>query len=245
MVGQHDHERLVQPAARAQRVEQRADAGVGRGHLAQVGVATRALEGGRRREVRGVGVEQVHPQEERLLALQTGEPGARGDDDLRGRALQVAHLGAGWSLGLAVDVEALVEGEGAVERAGGDDGAGRQPPLARQLGQGARRGGQRRDAIVPQRVPRRQEPGQHRGVGGQRQRRHRAGVVVAHALGGQPVEVRGQPRAAAVAAQRVGPRRVEREQDHAPGRRGTSGAAGRGAGPARARRGAERAGLIR
>jgi hypothetical protein len=69
--------------------------------------------------------------------------------------------------------------------------------------------------VVVHAMPRRKETRQHRGVRRQRQRRDGVGRVEDDTRTCQTVEVRRDERRAAVAAERLGPRGVERQQDDA------------------------------
>ena len=123
--GDHDQRRAA--AGRAGGFEERSERVVGVGHLAVIGTGRIARVERRRRTVDRVRVEQVHPREP-AVGLRF-DPGARGGDHRLGRALGNREVGRAFRKAEAVivDIEAVVEPELAVEREGGDEGAGGEP----------------------------------------------------------------------------------------------------------------------
>ena len=199
----------------AQIVEERRKRRVDGGHLAVVRLVRVLAVEGRRRLVRRVGIEDVHPLEERRawLALLVGEPRARERHDGRRRALGHDELGrlARLAEPVVVDVEAGVQPEARVQRKRADEGARRVAGLLEQRGDRRRARGEPVAAVLAHAVLVRVFARQDAGVRGQRERRLRVREGEAHAFRGEPVE-RGRARGAAVAAERVGAERVDRDE---------------------------------
>ncbi len=125
-----------------------------------------------------------------------------------------------------VAIEALVESPFRVEDVGSDECAGRPAAPLEQRGEGEARGVEDEAAVVAHAVRRRNGTREDRRVGRQRQRHRGHRLVEAYAPGCQRVEIGRHPLGLAVAAELVGPRRVERENEdvqilgpHAPRQR--------------------------
>lgn len=227
VVADHEHRRPLQAAVGAELVEQPADGVVHRRHLRQVGAAAEPLDELRRRLVGLVRVEEVDPQERagaRIAVLAPPIDGGVGH--LRRRP--VAHLqppGLVRGLRLVVVLEALVQAVAGVQHRRSHHRPGPHPGGCGALGHGLGGAGQRPQAVVAQAVPRRVEPGQHRGVRRQGHRRHRARLLVEDALRRQRVQRRRRVVGVAVAAQRHRAGGVEGDQeDRRPLRLGGAGA---------------------
>ena len=110
-------------------------------------------------------------------------------------------------------LEALVEAEGAVEHHRPHEGPRSQPRCGRPLGHRRRRGRQRPIAVDAHRVPEREQAGQHRRVGRERDRRRRACLREGTTLRGERVEPGREAGPASVEPERV--RRAWFERDRA------------------------------
>ena len=168
MIGSDDDRALLR---RRQRVEQPPDGVVHDRHLGQVGVTAGPLEERARSFVRRVGIEEVHPEEEAVVDPATREPREGSIDRLIGAALEHVLPGGLLATGGAVeDLEALIQAEGPVHHGRGDERGGAAAGVEGRLGERPRLVGERRQPVVPQPVPRREEAGEHRRVRGQSER---------------------------------------------------------------------------
>lgn len=215
VVGGHGHHGLVREALALQLFQQAAHLRVHLRDLAVVGTAGMARRPGRRRHVGSVGVVEMDPEEERPGVVLQAEPGERPVHHVAPRPLRLqgdAGVGIAGDL-VVIHLEALVEPEAAVEHEGADEGARAVPLLGKHGRQGAlvRRVGA--EAVVAQPMVGRQQAGEDAGVGrqGQRHLGRRAGE--ADALGRQAVQPGGYGVAVSIAAQVVGPYRVQGHQD--------------------------------
>ena len=193
-------------------VEQRAERLVDVGDLAVVQASGVLGVERRRRRIRRVRIEHVHPGEPAPLAA--GDPFQRGVDHFARRALREREIGivAGAAEAVVVDVEPAVQPEAPFERHAADEGA-RLEPLVLQHRRDRRHAGlQPVAAVIADAVlvgvgagedARMRRPGQ-RGV--------RVREVEPRAARRERVEVR-RPRRAAVAAHRIRPQRVDGDEE--------------------------------
>ncbi len=169
--------------------------------------------GGLEGEVR---VEVVHPQEEGRAQASELEELQRLRGHLVGGPLVLVQGGLELPAGnVEVDVEALIEPEARVEDEGAHHRPGGVAAPGEVLGQGGEIAGYPEDGVVPRAVLEGIQPGEHRGVGRQGDGGDRAGLLEAHPLPGQAVEVGAGPGRPAVAAQAIGPGGVEGDQEEA------------------------------
>ncbi len=226
VVGHREDDERPVAHARAHAVEQPPDllvherdfAGVARAPLpARRGALEPAGEERLGRLVRKVRVEVVRPEEERRRQRLRLEQAQAVVGHLRGGPLVLSEVGALAGLRrIEVDVEALLEPEHRVEREGGDDGAGRPAGGPEALREREGVVAEPEGRVVAHARLERPASGEERGVRRQRHRRRRARLREADALGRQRVQARrGVVSRRAVAMERVGARRVERDQEHA------------------------------
>ena len=177
-----------------------------------------AVDGGEIERAQVVGlvrVEEVHPEEERLPGLLSLlEPRQRAVRGARRRPLaDHEHLRLVLRPEVVVvDLEALIEAVAAREHGGRDEGARAPARRVQALRERRRLGAERVVAVVAHAVCRWIEPGHDRGVRRQRDRGRRRGVGAADPLARQPVDRRRMGQAVAVAAEPVGPQRVDGDQ---------------------------------
>ena len=166
VIANHDHQRLGEPPARGQGVEQAADLCVGRRHF---GVIRTVHRGGKARAigfgslVRRVRIVQVHEREERPIAILCN-PCERGIDDFGAGPLDVVHARRGVEF-LEVEIveeaiEALRNAPAPVEDEGGHESAGAEPVLAQHLGQRDLLVTEVEATVVADAVPARERAGQ-------------------------------------------------------------------------------------
>ncbi len=178
-------------------------------------------------------VVEVDPQEERRL--QRREPRLGRVDDLLRRALLPGEPAFGSDPHLVVEeCEPLADPGDAVEHRRADEGRGGEARALQRLGQRDLGVGQPVAFVVARTVLARRAAGEDRGVGGQGQRGGGERLGEAHPALRERVQRRGRRVLRAIAADPVGARRVEGDEQQA-------GAGGRGGGRA-GRRGEGRGG---
>ena len=226
MVRDRDDEGPRRQPARLEEGRQAGDLPVHERDLGVVGCLALERRPGqlRVRVVRIVRIVEVDPAEEgpgrprRLL-----EPGERGIDHLAPRPvdgqplLHLLRLGAAQVL--VVDLKAAVEAELRIEDEGGNEG--RRPVAARREQLGERRDARREPLppVDPEPVLRGLKAGQDGRVGRERLGAAREGLLEDRATGGQPVERRREGVSITVAAEVVGARGVERDEEDVTRRR--------------------------
>ena len=176
----------------------------------------------RRRIVRAVRIEQVYPQQIRLGSRRpTSEPCADRADGRVRPPLGVWRVASRITTRklIVVDVEAACESESAAQRKSGDEGRGLVARGTKPFGERRHRLVEHEFGIVADAMARGSQPGEQRRVRGQRQRRVCHGVGEPDAAAGERVEGRRGGVAIAVAAEVIGPQRVDGDHDDV-GRRG-------------------------
>ena len=212
MIARHDDEgRPI--LERAYVGEEAAQSRVRERHFARVGVVCVLGRERRRRLRRGVGIVDVHPREPPAALCR--QPLQRRADDLVGATLAERELGGARHLvqPVVVNTETGVQAELRVERERADERAGREPLGAQARGERLGAGGHPEAAVVANAMLKGIQAGQDADVRGQRDDGMRMREVVADAIGGQGVEVRRRG-APPVGAKRVGPQRVDRDEQH-------------------------------
>ena len=213
VAGDRDH-RPGEEAALAKFFHHGAEQVIHVGDLAVVRAPGEILPIGRRRGVRRMGVEEVHPRQERLLRRLV-QPAGEDLVDLLGLPFRVQRLERRAFLEVViVDVESLVQPEAGIHGKGSDESRRRVAPVFKDLGQGRLVGRERVAPVIADAVNVRIGSRQDRGVGGKRQRDGGVGLDEAHAAGGQGVQVRGLGARVPVAPEPVGPRRVQSDQQN-------------------------------
>ncbi len=215
VVGEDDERRVVAEPERAERVLEAAEELVGPRHLAVVGTPCVAGGVGLGRLVGIVRLVEVKPEEDSLARLAV-EP----RDGLRDRGLaplldgvQELRVAARALEAIGVDVEAAVEAGLRVEHDRRDEGAGREPACAEQLGQERHLRHERGRDVVADPVLRRQQAGEDRDVGRTRERHVGRSLDGERPRGRDAVEPGGRHVARPVTAEPVGAQRVDRH-DH-------------------------------
>ncbi len=219
VVAGDDDEGPVEDALGLEGFEDGADVVVHVGDLAVVGAPGSGFAVGRRGVVGQVRVVIMDPGKESFLGVAV-EPAGELGERLLGPALGVRPFQG--RLGLervVVDVEAPADAEPGVDREGRDESRrgessgfqdlGQRPPFRREV-----------VAVVADAVGRRVDARQDRAVRRQGQRGRAVDPGEADALAGQAVEVGCRGLRVAVAAEAVGPGRVERDQENVVFRRG-------------------------
>ena len=203
----------------SQGAQDAAELRVGVGDLGVVGARERARELRRvvpRRGVRRVRVVEVDPEEERL-SLVLPEPAQRLVHRLVAGPLDRVHPGlllvAAQVEVVEVAREALVDPPARVEHEGGHEPARPVAACRERLGERRLLGSQVVAAVVAHAVARRERPGEERGVGRQRERHDRRRALEAQAARGEAVEPGRARRGVTVAADVVGPCRVDRHDE--------------------------------
>ena len=216
VVAEHGHHRAPQASVGLERVEHAPELRVGGGDLGVVGAFERARKLRRvlpRRGVGGVRVVEVDPEEERPLALRR-EPAQRLVHRLVPRALDRVHprlfLEPAQVEVVEVALEALVDAPARVEHEGRDEPSGPEAAGLQDLGERLLLLAQVVAAVVADGVAGGEGPGEERGVRRQRERHDGGRAGEAQSARGEAVEA-GRPRSGvAVAADVVGPQRVQR-----------------------------------
>ena len=219
VVADHHDGRLTVETVRLQPRQQPPHLLIGEGDLAVVeaGHAARAelRAEGLRRLVGRVRVVEVDPGEERLLRAAL-EPGQRSVDHLVGGPLHAAEVEVLVLLqveAIVVDLEALVEAPPAVEDERADERSRRVALLPQGFGDRLLLRPQRGVSVDAHAVMGRVHARHDRGVRRLGQRRRRGGLGEEDAAPREAVEVRGARPRIAVAAEMVGARRVQRDED--------------------------------
>ncbi|MFO0980811.1 MAG: hypothetical protein U1E76_03515 [Planctomycetota bacterium] len=202
-----------------QRCEHVAHLGVHRRDLPLVGAAREARPERLERLVREVRIEVVDPGEERRSrAREPLEEFCRG-----GAAAPLVQrasvVGGAVRRQAIVVIESLIEPELRLEHERRDERSGVVAGSLQRLGHGDVLGREPEQAVVAHAMLVRVEPGEDRGMRRRGQRTRGVRVLEAHAARCQPIDHRRHFLRAAVAAELVGARRVERDQDEVPGRR--------------------------
>ncbi len=211
VIAGHNDEGFVQEPLRLERLEDGADIVVHIGDLAVVRTAGRSFPIGGRRVVGQVRVIVMDPGKEPVLSVliqPAGEPG----ESIFGSPLGVGAFQGRLRLeGVVVDVEAPADAEARIDRKRGDEGGRGEAVTLQDLGQ---RFPLRHEvvAIVTHSVRRRIEAGHDRAVRRQGQRGRRIDAGETDALAGQTVQVGGQGLFEAVAAEVIGPGRIEGDE---------------------------------
>ncbi len=156
----------------------------------------------------------MDPDEKRLPPGAPLEPFREGVVHGLGVALrgQVSHRVDGAPGAFVIDVESLCDAEAAIEDEGADEGCGLIALLIEDLGQGLLFFGKAVGAVVANAVDGRVVAGHDRSVRGQRQWNRRSRPREVDPAPGKAVELRRGDLLRAVAAQGVGPQRVDRDQ---------------------------------
>ncbi len=153
------------PARGPHIVEERQEGGVGRSHFAIVRIRGVLRVEGRRRAIRRVRIEHMHPRKP-AVGLMPADPRARQRHDRSRRPFGHDELGrvAGLAKAIVVDVEAVAQAEPRVQRERCDERPGCVTGLPEQGCDRARIRGQSIAAVVAQPVLKRIETRQDRGV---------------------------------------------------------------------------------
>jgi len=202
------------PASRHQ-VYQAAQLRVREGDLTRVGMGGRLGEITGRWFVAGMGVVEVHPQEE---ARRRGlEPTNGSVDDPISGALREPEItrGATRSHAIFVAVESPSQPVLPIEHDRPYEGGRRKTPLAHPLCQRGEAAIELEGRVVAHPVPRRIEPRHQRGMRRQGEGRRRDRGLEAHAALGQRVEHRGADPAPSVAPEVIRAKRVDRDENDA------------------------------
>ena len=189
-----------------------------------------------------MGVVVVKPQEETLVSMRLEPIQPAGRDGVRA-ALDGAELVLLESLAhvIIIEIEALIELELFVQDVRRDHGAGGESLFFQEFGQGDVLLGQEKPAVDAYPVVQGIEPRHHRRVGRQRQGHGRNRFLKNGGVRGKGVQVGGEPGFVPVAAELIGPSRVEGDEEDVeivPGDLGSLGAtrqAGQGQGRAQRR----------
>ena len=225
VVGGDEHERAGEGARLLEPPQQPRELLVDERDLAVVRRIGEARGEARGRLVRRVRVVVVDPQEERAAVRGRVHPPQDGVRRRVGEALDVQRAARVVALRqvVVVHVEGAVEAEAAVQREARHERRRAVARLAEVLGGGPHVRRQRVTSVVPDAVGEGHRPGEDRRVRGSRERHVRDRGREAGAPCGEAVEGRRQCGRAPVAADVVGPQRVDRDQQHvrpAAGRRG-------------------------
>ncbi len=214
VVGGHRHHRLAVQALDAELLQDAPHLLVHGGDLAVVGAAGVARGPGGRRGVGGVGVVEVHPEEERarVVLRHPAERPVHHHAPGPFRLQDVAGLRIALDL-VVVDLEARLEAEAVVEHEGAEEGAGAVAGAGEQGGEGRGLRTERAHPVVAQAVVGGQQSREQARMRGERERHRRGGVGEPHPLAGQPVEPGGHRLAVAVAADVVGADGVQSDQN--------------------------------
>ena len=211
MIRGDDDQGAIQPAGRAQIVEQPADHRV---RVGDFGVVRREARRVRfRRTIRIVGIVQMHPCEERrsIRGCRLYPCGGR-LDHIFGSPL--GGVPALLAVPIVVHVEAARETEARVEDERPDKRAGAVPGGFQHGREGRKRRPEPEQSIRAHAVHRRRNGGENRRVGRQRQRRGRVRPRQRNPVRGEPIERRGQPRRSAECSDTVAAKRVNRDQQN-------------------------------
>ncbi len=241
----YDDGSLVEEVERAKPLQQATHLGVGVAHLTAVGadqsrqlpgvsdargdalriegdgrVLRDAKSGGR--GIRGVGVEEVDPDEEALAGVGGDPVHRRVHDPLASRPEAIPGAsppGVALRRCEGVDLEAPAEAEALVDDVARYEGGGRESGRAHPGGQAGQLGGYR-NRVVEDAVAPGVEAGEERRVSRSGARRGRAGLEEQHATPGERVDRRSWDRSA-IGTHVIGAQRVDGdEQDPADGCRG-------------------------
>ena len=162
-----DDQRLVQGQAGVG--EETTDLGVHGGDLTHVRILRKAILEGGRRGIAGMGIEEMDPQKERLVAAEAVEPAPRQVEGGAARPLadHACLLLTVFAELIVVDLESLVEAVAPFEDRGGKEGPGAKAALMQVLRQGERIRRQTMATVGAYAVLRRVLPGHQAGMGGQ------------------------------------------------------------------------------